>query len=154
MHSAIGSALRVYFSETFFLCCYEVLIPGLRTSVYVQLSSSGCAGGLDFNSPVILSWMLTYDISNVVLEQENVLGESRMMIPDCRKRLESAFDTLKETVVCLLNHQRSCFHPGYCVKLTRQSFQDCRGAYARISVRVKGLQLRSDLLRWCRFYLD
>lgn len=36
------------------------------------------------------------------LEQENVLAESRMMIPDCRKRLEAALADLKATVV--LNH--------------------------------------------------
>ncbi|KAI3713916.1 hypothetical protein L1987_72504 [Smallanthus sonchifolius] len=29
-------------------------------------------------------------------QQENVLAESRMMIPDCRKRLESSLADLKE----------------------------------------------------------
>jgi hypothetical protein len=33
--------------------------------------------------------------------QENVLAESRMMIPDCRKRLEGAFTTLQAAVVKL-----------------------------------------------------
>ncbi|KNA22829.1 hypothetical protein SOVF_030380 [Spinacia oleracea] len=32
-------------------------------------------------------------------QQENVLAESRMMIPDCRKRLESALADLKGTLV-------------------------------------------------------
>ncbi|GAB2274181.1 hypothetical protein Dimus_008949 [Dionaea muscipula] len=31
-------------------------------------------------------------------QQENVLAESRMMIPDCRKRLESALADLKATL--------------------------------------------------------
>ncbi|KAK1306835.1 Tubulin-specific chaperone A [Acorus calamus] len=31
-------------------------------------------------------------------QQENVLAESRMMIPDCRKRLESSLDDLKGTL--------------------------------------------------------
>ncbi|CAA0373558.1 Tubulin-folding cofactor A [Arabidopsis thaliana] len=31
-------------------------------------------------------------------QQENVLGESRMMIPDCHKRLESALADLKSTL--------------------------------------------------------
>ncbi|XP_021714134.1 tubulin-folding cofactor A-like [Chenopodium quinoa] len=31
-------------------------------------------------------------------QQENVLAESRMMIPDCRKRLESALADLKGTL--------------------------------------------------------
>ncbi|ESQ51551.1 hypothetical protein EUTSA_v10017954mg, partial [Eutrema salsugineum] len=31
-------------------------------------------------------------------QQENVLGESRMMIPDCHKRLESALAELKSTL--------------------------------------------------------
>ncbi|EEF38347.1 tubulin-folding cofactor A [Ricinus communis] len=32
-------------------------------------------------------------------QQENVLAESRMMIPDCRKRLEAAIADLKGTLV-------------------------------------------------------
>ncbi|GFY92040.1 tubulin folding cofactor A [Actinidia rufa] len=32
-------------------------------------------------------------------QQENVLAESRMMIPDCRKRLEAALADLKGTLV-------------------------------------------------------
>ncbi|KAL2478030.1 Tubulin-folding cofactor A [Forsythia ovata] len=32
-------------------------------------------------------------------QQENVLAESRMMIPDCRKRLEGALADLKGTLV-------------------------------------------------------
>ncbi|KAH0932454.1 hypothetical protein HID58_009571, partial [Brassica napus] len=31
-------------------------------------------------------------------QQENVLGESRMMIPDCHKRLEAALADLKSTL--------------------------------------------------------
>ncbi|KAK3430222.1 hypothetical protein EUGRSUZ_E01748 [Eucalyptus grandis] len=31
-------------------------------------------------------------------QQENVLGESRMMIPDCRKRLEASLADLKATL--------------------------------------------------------
>ncbi|KAL5724085.1 hypothetical protein ACHQM5_007485 [Ranunculus cassubicifolius] len=31
-------------------------------------------------------------------QQENVLAESRMMIPDCRKRLESSLADIKETL--------------------------------------------------------
>ncbi|KAH6767527.1 tubulin folding cofactor A [Perilla frutescens var. hirtella] len=31
-------------------------------------------------------------------QQENVLGESRMMVPDCRKRLEAALSDLKGTL--------------------------------------------------------
>ncbi|KAG2242741.1 hypothetical protein Bca52824_095414 [Brassica carinata] len=34
-------------------------------------------------------------------QQENVLGESRMMIPDCHKRLESALADLKSTLAGL-----------------------------------------------------
>jgi len=36
--------------------------------------------------------------------QENVLGESRMMIPDCHKRLESALADLKSTLVDYIFH--------------------------------------------------
>ncbi|PIN22791.1 Beta-tubulin folding cofactor A [Handroanthus impetiginosus] len=32
-------------------------------------------------------------------QQENVLAESRMMVPDCRKRLETALGDLKATLV-------------------------------------------------------
>ncbi|XP_042063712.1 tubulin-folding cofactor A-like [Salvia splendens] len=32
-------------------------------------------------------------------QQENVLAESRMMVPDCRKRLETALSDLKATLV-------------------------------------------------------
>ncbi|KAG2241489.1 hypothetical protein Bca52824_096528 [Brassica carinata] len=32
-------------------------------------------------------------------QQENVLGESRMMIPDCHKRLEAALADLKSTLI-------------------------------------------------------
>ena len=35
---------------------------------------------------------------NLFGKQENVLAESRMMIPDCRKRLEAALADLKATV--------------------------------------------------------
>ncbi|KAI4370871.1 hypothetical protein MLD38_019171 [Melastoma candidum] len=31
-------------------------------------------------------------------QQENVLAESRMMIPDCRKRLEASLADLKQTL--------------------------------------------------------
>ncbi|XP_050225489.1 tubulin-folding cofactor A [Mercurialis annua] len=31
-------------------------------------------------------------------QQENVLAESRMMVPDCRKRLEAALDDLRATL--------------------------------------------------------
>jgi len=34
-----------------------------------------------------------------LIGQENVLGESRMMIPDCRKRLEAALEDLKGILV-------------------------------------------------------
>ncbi|KAG2332926.1 hypothetical protein Bca52824_004106 [Brassica carinata] len=34
-------------------------------------------------------------------QQENVLGESRMMIPDCHKRLEAALADLKSTLAGL-----------------------------------------------------
>ena len=34
-------------------------------------------------------------------KQENVLAESRMMIPDCRKRLEAALADLKESLAKL-----------------------------------------------------
>lgn len=34
-----------------------------------------------------------------VFEQENVLAESRMMVPDCRKRLEASLSDLKGTLV-------------------------------------------------------
>jgi hypothetical protein len=33
------------------------------------------------------------------VEQENVLAESRMMVPDCRKRLEASLSELKGTLV-------------------------------------------------------
>ncbi|CAA2983202.1 tubulin-folding cofactor A [Olea europaea subsp. europaea] len=39
-------------------------------------------------------------------QQENVLAESRMMIPDCRKRLEAALDDLKGTLVELESNQK------------------------------------------------
>ncbi|KAF3621258.1 Tubulin-folding cofactor A, partial [Capsicum annuum] len=32
-------------------------------------------------------------------QQENVLAESRMMVPDCHKRLEAALEDLKGTLV-------------------------------------------------------
>ncbi|MFS7897447.1 putative tubulin binding cofactor A [Helianthus anomalus] len=35
-------------------------------------------------------------------QQENVLAESRMMIPDCCKRLESSLADLKGILVCNL----------------------------------------------------
>jgi len=38
-------------------------------------------------------------------EQENVLAESRMMIPDCRKRLEASLEDLKGILVLFV----SCF---------------------------------------------
>lgn len=44
-----------------------------------------------------VGFLLTWD--EVGLEQENVLGESKMMIPDCRKRLESALQSLQTAVV-------------------------------------------------------
>ncbi|KAI3835491.1 hypothetical protein MKX03_034581 [Papaver bracteatum] len=34
-------------------------------------------------------------------QQENVLAESRMMIPDCRKRLETSLADIKETLAQL-----------------------------------------------------
>lgn len=40
----------------------------------------------------------TYIMMNTI--QENVLAESRMMVPDCSKRLEAALSDLKATVVC------------------------------------------------------
>ncbi|XWS58640.1 hypothetical protein CRYUN_Cryun08bG0051900 [Craigia yunnanensis] len=36
-------------------------------------------------------------------QQENVLAESRMMIPDCRKRLEGSLADLKGTLVLYIN---------------------------------------------------
>ncbi|KAL5101233.1 hypothetical protein RYX36_005560 [Vicia faba] len=39
-----------------------------------------------------------YDIK----QQENVLAESRMMVPDCRKRLEATLEDLKGTLAELL----------------------------------------------------
>ncbi|PRQ56915.1 putative tubulin binding cofactor A [Rosa chinensis] len=33
-------------------------------------------------------------------QQENVLVESRMMIPDCQKRLETSLAALKGTLIC------------------------------------------------------
>lgn len=36
-------------------------------------------------------------------QQVNVLAESRMMIPDCRRRLEAALDALRELVVSFSN---------------------------------------------------
>ncbi|XP_042058382.1 tubulin-folding cofactor A-like [Salvia splendens] len=35
----------------------------------------------------------------VLKQQENVLSESRMMVPDCRRRLEAALSDLKATLV-------------------------------------------------------
>lgn len=53
-----------------------------------------------------LSWLLEFSCGVIrtfpfldVPGQENVLAESRMMIPDCRKRLESALAELKATLV-------------------------------------------------------
>ncbi|CAI5519460.1 unnamed protein product [Closterium sp. Naga37s-1] len=37
--------------------------------------------------------------SHDIKQQENVLAESRMMVPDCRKRLETAYYDLESTVV-------------------------------------------------------
>lgn len=39
-------------------------------------------------------------------EQENVLAESRMMIPDCRKRLEAALADLKAALAELELNQK------------------------------------------------
>ncbi|GJP42630.1 hypothetical protein CLOM_g2174 [Closterium sp. NIES-68] len=36
--------------------------------------------------------------SHDIKQQENVLAESRMMVPDCRKRLEAAYYDLESTV--------------------------------------------------------
>ncbi|CAI5457652.1 unnamed protein product [Closterium sp. Yama58-4] len=36
--------------------------------------------------------------SHDIKQQENVLAESRMMVPDCRKRLESAYYDLQSAV--------------------------------------------------------
>ncbi|CAI7868170.1 unnamed protein product [Closterium sp. NIES-54] len=36
--------------------------------------------------------------SHDIKQQENVLAESRMMVPDCRKRLETAYYDLESTV--------------------------------------------------------
>ncbi|RHN57882.1 putative tubulin binding cofactor A [Medicago truncatula] len=45
-----------------------------------------------------------YDLKQqACLNIENVLGESRMMIPDCRKRLEAALEDLKGILAELLN---------------------------------------------------
>ncbi|PIA31043.1 hypothetical protein AQUCO_05300105v1 [Aquilegia coerulea] len=38
-------------------------------------------------------------------QQENVLAESRMMIPDCRKRLEASLADIKETLAELESNQ-------------------------------------------------
>lgn len=53
-----------------------------------------------------MSWLLELSCGVIqtflfldVPGQENVLAESRMMIPDCRKRLESALGDLKATLV-------------------------------------------------------
>lgn len=53
-----------------------------------------------------VSWLLEFSCGLIrtfpfldVPGQENVLAESRMMIPDCRKRLESALAELKATLV-------------------------------------------------------
>ncbi|KAF9607475.1 hypothetical protein IFM89_036072 [Coptis chinensis] len=42
----------------------------------------------------------------VVYLYENVLAESRMMIPDCRKRLEASLADIKETLVELESNQQ------------------------------------------------
>ncbi|KAL5701184.1 hypothetical protein ACHQM5_026548 [Ranunculus cassubicifolius] len=39
-------------------------------------------------------------------QQENVLAESRMMIPDCRKRLEASLADIKETLSELEKNQQ------------------------------------------------
>ncbi len=57
----------------------------------------------------VLLWRFLYNLVDTFLMivlameffQENVLAESRMMIPDCRKRLEGAFTTLQAAVVKL-----------------------------------------------------
>lgn len=49
-----------------------------------------------------VGFLLTWD--EVGLEQENVLGESKMMIPDCRKRLESALQSLQTAVVSVVSN--------------------------------------------------
>lgn len=41
-------------------------------------------------------------------QQENVLAESRMMIPDCRKRLEASLEDLKATLEELKESTESC----------------------------------------------
>ncbi|XP_055817966.1 tubulin-folding cofactor A isoform X2 [Solanum dulcamara] len=45
-------------------------------------------------------------------QQENVLAESRMMVPDCRKRLEGALEDLKGTLIftVLSNSRISTWH--------------------------------------------
>ncbi|KAF5477228.1 hypothetical protein F2P56_003891 [Juglans regia] len=54
-------------------------------------------------------------------QQQNVLAESRMMIPDCRKRLEASLADLKGTLVlclyflvCILKITVYCFHSRSC----------------------------------------
>lgn len=52
--------------------------------------------------------LLNFNISLIEFqwfEQENVLAESRMMVPDCHKRLEAALADLKGTLVSMLSHR-------------------------------------------------
>lgn len=55
-----------------------------------------------------VGFLLTWD--EVGLEQENVLGESKMMIPDCRKRLESALQSLQTAVVSGVSNHTHLFN--------------------------------------------
>ncbi|KAL3639024.1 hypothetical protein CASFOL_016931 [Castilleja foliolosa] len=72
--------------------------------LWSQTPSSSLKGQRGSSSTVIvqmrmlLSWCIL--IPFILLQvTENVLAESRMMIPDCSKRLEFALSDLKNTVV-------------------------------------------------------
>ncbi|KAE9459950.1 hypothetical protein C3L33_08137, partial [Rhododendron williamsianum] len=58
--------------------------------------------GSSLNSPRLKIWTTVLLLKSCLawnLVQENVLAESRMMIPDCHKRLEAALTDLKGTLV-------------------------------------------------------
>lgn len=74
------------------LCCVLRLHLGSCRQPFVSCKAKLVTG---FQIP-IQTWffLIVY-----VVMQENVLGESRMMIPDCHKRLEAALAELKSTLV-------------------------------------------------------
>lgn len=60
----------------------------------------------DKNSQLLIIVLIVVYVGEVM--QENVLGESRMMIPDCHKRLEAALADLKSTLVYTLSIVIAC----------------------------------------------